>query len=271
MSKRKKPMLKKASLLAVAAMLQAAPLLATHPLITDDTATQGTGKYQIELNGGYSTDMQTADGASVRAKSINACTTVTFGLSDGIDLAASLPWQWSRLEDGGNVVSEANGIGDFGVQLKWRILENRSKSLSFAVKPGVSLPSGNEGKGFGNGEVSGSLILIATGRNGTGALHANLGFVHNSYRLDIDQGSLRSDLWHASLAAELNMASGLRSVANIGIDTNQNMSAWKSPAFLIGGLVYSPKSNLDLDIGLKKGLNDASVDTTVLAGATARF
>jgi len=40
-------------LIFVALLLIAYPSWAAHPLITDDTGTQGKGKFQLELNGQY--------------------------------------------------------------------------------------------------------------------------------------------------------------------------------------------------------------------------
>jgi hypothetical protein len=39
-----------------AILLIASPSWAAHPLITDDTGTQGKGKFQLELNGQYDWD-----------------------------------------------------------------------------------------------------------------------------------------------------------------------------------------------------------------------
>jgi hypothetical protein len=37
------------------------------------------------------------------------------------------------------------------------------------------------------------------------------------------------------------------------------------------GAIYSPTDKIDLDVGLRKGLNNAEIDTTVLIGATFRW
>jgi len=264
-------MTKRIPLLAIVTMLLPAKVMATHPLVTDDTGTQGKGHYQFEENGYYSFDMQTVDDIEVRSKAVSAGTTLTCGIHDNVDLVAGIPWKWSRIETGGSVTSDVEGIGDLVVQIKWRAIDTGDKGVSLAIRPGITFPIGNEGKGFGNGKATCGMMLIATGRNSTGAIHANIGYIRNRYQLEADRSSFRSSLWHASLAAELNATPSLRPVVNIGMDTNQRNFSGTDPAFLIGGLIYSPGKKLDLDIGIKKGLNDASVATSLLAGVTARF
>jgi hypothetical protein len=39
---------------------------AHHPLITDDSWTQGRGEYQLEINGQFDTDEETVGGMSVK-------------------------------------------------------------------------------------------------------------------------------------------------------------------------------------------------------------
>ncbi len=39
---------------------------AAHPLITDDTGTQGKGKFQIEINSEFSTDTKNGNGISIK-------------------------------------------------------------------------------------------------------------------------------------------------------------------------------------------------------------
>ena len=43
-------------------------LYAAHPLITDDTGTQGKGRFQLELNGEYSFDKGSEAGLTLRAR-----------------------------------------------------------------------------------------------------------------------------------------------------------------------------------------------------------
>ena len=51
-------------------LIAACPSWAAHPLITDDTGTQGKGKYQLELNGQYDWDEEEVEGVSIKRKKL---------------------------------------------------------------------------------------------------------------------------------------------------------------------------------------------------------
>ena len=81
----------------------------------------------------------------------------------------------------------------------------------------------------------------------------------------------KKNLWHASLASALAVAEGLQVVGNVGIESNTDRNATVHPAFILCGIVYSASENLDLDFGLKSGLDKAETDYSVLAGITWRI
>lgn len=264
-------MLKRTLPFAIAASLFAAPAFAAMPLVTDDTGTQGKGNLQIELGTEFSRNREDIDGLSVKETGGEFSTALSYGLSDRIDLVAGLPWSWGKVRENGTTVYDDSGIQDLTLQLKWRFFESEDERLSLALKPGISLPTGDEEKDLGNGRVSGEVMFIATHAAKLGALHLNLGYIHNEYRLVEIRNASRKSIWHASLAGELNVTEKLRTVADIGIETSQDKESDTHPAYLLGGLIYGITDNLDLDLGIKGGLNEAETDTALLAGVTMRF
>jgi hypothetical protein len=263
-------MLKK-SIFLVTALLFGEPAFAAHPLITDDAGTQGKGHVQLEINSEFARNRETEKGTGIRETGSEITAALSYGLSETIDLVVGLPFVWYKIEENGITVADESGIGDISLEMKWRMYESKDGNFSLALKPGLSLPSGNENKGLGSGKVSGGVVLIATKEGQLGAIHGNIGFTHNEYKLEEESDNTRKDIWHASLAAEMNLAENLRGVANIGIETSDEPHAENHPAFLLGGLIYSLSDDLDLDLGIKTGLNDAETDTTLLAGIAARF
>ncbi len=247
-----------------------APLFAAMPLNTDDTGTQGKGRCQVELATEFSHDKSDADGISVKEDGRSLSATFSYGLSDTVDLVAGVPFEWSRVRENGVSVADEQGAGDVSLQVKWRILEAAS-GFSVALKPGITLPTGDDAKGQGSGRVCGEMTLIATQVFGPGAMHVNLGYTHNDYRLDDARASSRENILRASVAGELAMAERLRAVADIGVQTNEDKSDGTAPAYLLGGLIYGVSDNLDLDLGVRGALNDADADTTLMAGVTMRF
>lgn len=76
----RKTFLPKVLLLAgIAVLASTLPSDAAHPLITDDTGTQGAGKVQIEANGEYGSDRETALGAEAVERAIEGGITLSYG------------------------------------------------------------------------------------------------------------------------------------------------------------------------------------------------
>jgi len=238
---------------------------AAHPLITDDTGTQGRRKFQVEFIGEYGHDEE--DGVTIKSLEIPT-PFFSYGVTDTIDIVFGLPYQRVETEEVG-ITTIVRGISDASVELKWRFYEK--DGLSFAVKPGISLPTGDENKGLGNGKVSYSTFFITTKQMKPWAFHLNLGYVHNDYKLQADEDDNRNGIWHASLASEGEVAERLKAVANIGMEKNPDKTSDTHPAFILGGIIYSVTESLDVDLGIKGGINKPETDYSILAGVTMRF
>jgi hypothetical protein len=63
----------------------------------------------------------------------------------------------------------------------------------------------------------------------------------------------------------------LKLVGNIGIERNPEKASSRHPAFILGGLIYSISENIDVDFGVKGGLNKPETDFTLLSGIAFRF
>lgn len=232
---------------------------AAHPLITDDTGTQGKGKFQLEVNSEFGRNKE--DGVTEKAFEIAAV--LSYGITDNLDIVFALPYQHIRVEDSGKSFSE-DGLSDISLEIKWRIYENNG--LSLALKPGITFPSGDEKKGLGTGKATYGIFLIGTKTMEPWAFHVNFGYIRNE-----NSSNGREDIWHASAAAEYGAAKDLRVVANIGTESNPDRSLSTNPAFILGGIIYAVSENVSLDLGLKGGLNNAETDYAVLAGIALRF
>ena len=142
-------------------LLSAPSAFAAHPLVTDDTGTHGPGRYQLELNGEFSTDRQVSGGITTRADGSQLAAIISAGLGETVDLVVGIPWQWTREKQNNALLTGGNGVGDASLEIKWRFFEREGCSL--AVKPGMTVPTGDEERGFGTGRISGGVSLIATG------------------------------------------------------------------------------------------------------------
>ncbi len=241
----------------------AGPAHAAHPLITDDTGTQGKGKTQLEFIGEYGHDKE--NGVTTNSLVVPTIPVVSYGIADTVDLVLGISYLRIETRQEG-VTNRESGISDASVQVKWRFYEK--DGLSFAVKPGVTLPTGDENKGLGSGRASYSMFFITTKEIRPWAFDLNLGYIRNEYKLQTDEDANRKDIWHVSLASQVKVAKNLQAVTNIGMERNPDKTSDTDPAFILGGFIYSITGNLNVDFGVKTGLNRPETDISYLAGIT---
>jgi hypothetical protein len=236
--KKSPPVKRILSLLLFLLPLFSTSVFAAHPLITDDTGTQGKGRFQLEVNSEVNYDKESEAGVKTKTTGGEVATILSFGIIDKVDIVLGIPFQWFKEKENGEILSRESGISDISLELKWRFYER--DGWSFALKPGATFPTGNEKKDLGTGRVTYSIFE-------------------------------RKDIWHISLASELKLIKDLRLVTNIGMERNPDRTSNKHPAFILGGFIYSIFENFDIDIGIKGGLNKQETDVTILAGIAWRF
>ena len=250
---------------------------AAHPFLTDDTGTQGAGNWQLELQAQRNRHDYTADAGAgpVRQERRQTLFTpvLTYGLLDDLDVALGLNYLRHRTVENGAVTDEASGVSDSSLELKWRFYEKDDFSL--ALKPGVSLPTGDESRGLGTGRASWSVGLIATHEAGPWTFLGNVAYARLRFKLPQDEAGAREDLWRVSGGATYSLDERVKLAGELGARTNEARDDPFQPGrhgqFAMLGAIYSPTKKIDFDIGLRKGLNRAETDTVLLAGATFRW
>jgi hypothetical protein len=235
-------------------------------MITDDTGTQGKGNVQFEFIAEYGKD--TEQGVTETVFEGPTVPVFSYGVSDATDIVLGLPYVSVRTEEAGTT-SAVRGIGDASIEVKTRIYDK--DGLRFALKPGLSFPTGDEEDGLGNGKLSYSASLITTKEVEPWAFHFNVGYVRNEYKIQADEKVNRKDIWHVSLASQVEVVKDLNIVANLGMERNADRSSHTHPAFALGGFIYSVTENFDVDMGIKVGLNKAETDVSFLAGIVWRL
>jgi hypothetical protein len=243
--------------------------IAAHPLITDDTGTQGKGKFQIEINGliGIDKDIQVDESGTpvtVKSQENEIMTSITYGIIDPVDLILSFPYQWKNSEIDSSTILNEKGISDISIEVKWRFFEK--EHFSIALKPGITLPTGDTDKYLGTGRMTCSVFFITSTEIDPLDFHLNLGYIRNENKLD-----QREDIWHASLASEWKVFKVLKVVTNMGVEQNTDKTSSVERAFILGGIIYSPIENLDIDVGIKTGITSSETDYMFLGGITFRF
>jgi len=288
------------ALVATIVIYGAAPALSFHPLITDDTGTQGKGNTELEFAYQYEEDRYrwfdrtpesviegTWGKVYTRDSANEGSFGVSYGIIDPLDIVIGVAYGHSRSREGRmfynpplfptglqgfyyTSVSTDSGIVDPLVELKWQFFAK--DGLSLAIKPGATLPLGNEDAGFGTGRFSPYVYFILSYETDYFNLHFNAGYIRNE-----NNQHERQDLWHGSLAMEVVLVKEwLRFVVNTGLEHNPDMRSTLQDVFILGGLVFSPNDICDIDVGFKysiapKGVESPGPDYTALAGFTVRF
>ncbi len=249
---RKKNKLKRAAL----ALLFPSTCFAIHPLASEDTDTQGSSHFQLELS--VDKDRRERGGEVRSATEANA--TLTYGLTDSVDVALNTPYRRLSATDS----ATERGVGDASLLLKWRFWE--SDGFSLGIRPQIGFATGDAQRGLGGGKTSYGATLLAALERESYVFLANAGYRYNNNSVGD-----RTDLWNASAAVLWKLAQRWRLALDVGGYRNPDPAMRQNPAFAIFGLIYSPTKDLDLDVGVRKGLNDAEVDRTLGVGLTIRW
>ena len=229
---------------------------AAHPLISEDSATQGRGKFELEIGNAW-----TRDGSD---RSFELGPQLSYGILPQLDAILRPTWLDQRSTINGEVV-HARGAGDTAADLKWRFFE-RDK-LSLAVRAGVNAPTGDANRGLGSGKPTYHGLLVASIDLAPFALHANLGYTRN--RADPTE---RRDLYHVSAAAVWTLNEAWRVLlAELAGDTNVDNTRSVWPAVARVGAIYTIKKGFDIDIGYQTRLNHEAASQILLIGLTARW
>lgn len=240
-------------------LLVAPALPAAHPLITEDTDTLGEGGWQLELGNEYIT----LRSAGAERDLVLTTAALSYGLSEHTDLIVTVP----HLRIGADpLTGEAGGHGlvDVGLDIKWRFYEHGP--LSFALKPGATFPTGDTQRALGTGDTVWSLFLVSSYKLEEWNFLLHLGHVHHNNTFNE-----RVDLWHASAAVTWQATDQLKLIVDTGTNRNTERFATDDPVFVIGGLIYSPVENFDLDLGYRTTAVEGSREHALLAGMTLRW
>ncbi len=155
------------------------------------------------------------------------------------------------------------------IGLKWRFAEK--DGVSFALTPTLTLPTASEQRGLGNGRYNPGVTLIASYASGPWVWLVNVGVASNHYRQHELPVANRALIRRASLAVTYAINPEWSVVADTGIAQNMNRSEKSNPAYMLFGAIYSPNQMIDLDAGIRFGLNGAGPSRQAGVGLTVHF
>lgn len=242
---------------------------ALQPLITDDTGTQGQGRYQLEAAWNENRTHNTPHQDVQQSLPLTA----TYGLSEHLDVFFSLiP---TRLREGASGTNTA-GLSNSVVGAKWRFFEQKGSGWSLGLKPQISLPisRSREVAQLGSGKASIDVLLVASHEAGWGAVHINLGAHHTRYLDTVAQPNTRH--FYLSAAPVISLSETVK----LGLDTGLQRQLLHEPTstvqekFILLGLIYSPHQSLDWALGVLRrssNQNPQAITRSATLGLTWRF
>lgn len=221
---------------------------ATQPLTTDDAATQGFKNVKVETGVTY------GERGSFNVTEIP--TVISYGIANKIDFIFTVPYVITKLED----ISEV-GFSDITLQMKVRLYEG---FVNLAMKPGFTLPTGDQNKGLGYGEVTYGTTFIVSKQIDSLALNANVKYTRTNN--DINETVLLG-----LISAEYPILDSLKLVGEVGVSDYSSTVLWN------GGLVYAVAKAVELSASYGQtdcgnngcGVND--LDWKLKSGLTWRF
>ena len=235
------------------------PVQAQLPLITDNTGVQGKGKGQIEVSNGlgFHNEHRCIENSS------EILPQFAYGIHSKCDLVAGYPFLVSSVTVD-SFASRIAGFSDLSVELKYQVFKR--KHLSFALKPGITLPTGRYSDGLGSGRVSGTLFCILTAEYPGVTLSGNAGYLRNENRCGD-----ALNIWHASLDADKKLNEQFHFVCNAGAEKSPNPSESVVPVFALLGVYYCLSESCELSLGYERDFILKETHHSFIYGITLRF
>lgn len=253
-------------------LLTAASSLAGPPLFTDDAATVDVGKVEVELNGAYARDKETTAGVTTKSEQYDAEMKFTTGLYKTMGISLAIPYTISdRNKEDGQLAGKAEGFGDMILEIKYAFAE--VAGTTFAIKTSAKMPTGKSSEALSEGSWQLGTTLIATMefKEGTYAVHANLGYENHSCCTDAISDSTPSDLLTGSIGGEAEVMKGLAAVVDFGLATSANRSTPQLSANALTGARYEINDHLDINAGIRLGLIRPEDGISIRYGLTMKF
>jgi len=223
-----------------------------HPMLSEDTGTQGRGNTETEL--GYAWTHHQDDTSIFLFQP-----QFSYGASSTLDLI--IQPSWTLVDQPGT--ARERGLGDTNLDIKWRFYGAAPWSLG--VRAGFALPTAHGDLGLPHDKVSPHAILVLTGDFTPLTFTANLGYARVP-----DDSSARPNLYHFSAAATYAANERLFLVLDTAVDSDPDSRRATPPTVVLAGAIYTARPGLDLDVGYRNRVNTAVRERQWLLGITYR-
>ena len=226
-----------------------------HPLISEDTGTQGTGKFELEL--GTVTSHPQGD----RTHELDP--QLSFGARDDLDLILRPSYFWLT-GDTAQSAGRRHGFGTTALDFKWRPIARGP--WSFGMRGGFDLPT-SQGD-IAEHELGSHALVMATYFAEPLMATINVSYTH----LPHDAGvGVRRDGVRVSAGGHYSVSDALRLAADLATSQSTEAGAHGWPTVGVIGLILTLPWGFDVDAGVQFPINRSAPSTQWLVGATVRW
>jgi hypothetical protein len=226
---------------------------AAHPLISEDTGTQGTGKFELELG-------SESHRPEVGGRVFELDPQLSWGARDDVDLILRPTYFWLS-GAAVDVAGRRAGFGTTALDVKWRAVERNP--WSFGVRGGVDLPTAQDG--IGPHEPGGHILAMVTYE--ADALMATANVAYSHLPKDVGFGE-RRDIVRVSAGTLVRITHAVQLAGDIATAQSADAFDHRWPAVALIGFVATLPLGFDVDAGVQLPLNGDAPPTQWLLGAT---
>lgn len=239
-------------------------IFAARPFDTDDADTIGRGVFQIETGAQIHHNKEIENGIETKERVSELSVGIGYGIFANLDLVLEVPYLYRKIKEDGITVYDEKGISDVSIEAKWKLYQ--AEGVSFSVKPGLTIPSGDYEKGLGTGKATWGLNLILSRQISDFALHINAGYTKNSNKV----GEVKN-LLSASTALTLEILKHIVLGVDFGISSNTDPYKNNILSYFMLGGNYKLTDRFTLDTGIKWLIDKDVTDRAYIFGVTVVF
>jgi len=227
----------------------------------EDAGTSPNGVFTFELGNEFSNNAVGKDNFTVFG--------LIYGIVDWIEVEIDLGLLSLNPDESQNEF----GFADMVLLSKFKMLGERgvisgNEDLpEVALEPSILIPTGNENKGLGTGNVEAGILLAIEDKIWLPVVRENIGYLATNN--PVFNGNFENNFvygFEVDIPLFIDrLILGSELTGNIGSGDDG------SPLFSLTGLALEVTENIVLDGGIEFGLKDAESDVTVMIGATIGF
>ena len=237
--------------------LACAAARAAHPLISEDTGTQGRGKFELELGAQWGRE----GGSSVSELDPQ----LSYGARDDLDLIV----RPSLFRFAGTAIETAGGRGGAGpvaLDVKWRIAAHEAWSVG--TRAGFDTPSVT--RALVPRTPGWHALAMLTYQDGPLMATGNVAYVRLPAH-DATGAPVRRDVLRFSSALVRDVTDDLRLLVDVAIRQSADPAEGRWPAMAVLGAIVRIPAGFDVDAGYQARLNRAAPAGLWQLGATFRW